>query len=67
MFSNGMKHGKGKWKKKCESSEPHAKFNNYEGDYEYDKKNGWGIFEWESGNVYRGNYVDDERHGFGVM
>jgi hypothetical protein len=32
-----------------------------------DRKNGWGYFEWESGNSYRGRYVEDERHGFGEM
>ena len=35
--------------------------------YEDDKKNGYGVFEWESGNRYEGNYLDDERHGYGVM
>ena len=35
--------------------------------YEADKKNGYGVFEWESGNRYDGNYKDDERHGYGVM
>ena len=32
-----------------------------------DKKNGQGIFTWESGNIYNGNYVNDERHGYGEM
>lgn len=68
MFSNGLKHGKGKWRKKAyEQGDLHKKFNNYEGDYEFDKKNGQGTFEWESGNVYRGAYVEDERHGYGEM
>ena len=62
MFANGLKQGKGKWKKaggiKC---------NSYEGDYALDRKNGWGVFEWESGNIYKGQYVDDERNGFGEM
>ena len=52
MFLNGLKHGKGKWRKKAPVEG--GKFNNYEGDYAYDKKNGWGVFEWESGNVYKG-------------
>jgi hypothetical protein len=43
------------------------KTNSYEGQYANDKKHGYGIFEWESGNVYNGKYVDDERHGYGVM
>lgn len=64
MFNNGFKHGKGKWKK---ISTDINKCNHYDGDYAYDKKNGWGMFEWESGNVYKGMYVDDERHGYGEM
>jgi len=32
-----------------------------------DKKNGYGVFTWESGNVYKGYYKDDERDGFGEM
>ena len=35
--------------------------------YEADKKHGFGVFEWESGNRYEGNYAEDERHGYGVM
>lgn len=35
--------------------------------YANDKKNGHGIFNWESGNRYVGNYKDDERDGYGVM
>ena len=41
--------------------------NNYEGEYVEDKKHGYGVFEWESGNVYSGFYNNDERHGYGVM
>jgi hypothetical protein len=32
-----------------------------------DKKHGYGVFEWETGNVYSGNYFEDERNGYGVM
>lgn len=39
----------------------------YEGAYENDKKNGMGLFTWESGNYYKGCYKDDERHGYGEM
>ena len=35
--------------------------------YENDKKNGTGVFTWESGNTYHGGYKDDERHGYGEM
>ena len=41
--------------------------NQYEGSYENDKKNGLGLFTWESGNYYKGCYKDDERHGYGEM
>jgi hypothetical protein len=67
MFSNGLKHGKGKWNKNPYTGDPKQKFNNYVGEYEFDKKNGQGTFEWESGNVYRGTYLEDERHGYGKM
>jgi hypothetical protein len=43
------------------------KTNTYEGEYYMDKKHGYGVFEWESGNVYKGNYFEDERNGFGIM
>jgi hypothetical protein len=39
----------------------------YEGEYVNDKKCGYGIFKWSSGNVYKGNYFDDLRHGYGEM
>lgn len=64
-FLNGLKHGNGKWKKK--NDQEGIKSNCYEGEYALDKKNGEGIFEWESGNAYKGTYVDDERHGYGEM
>jgi hypothetical protein len=32
-----------------------------------DKKEGYGIFKWASGNVYRGVYKNDERDGIGEM
>eukprot|EP00347_Sterkiella_histriomuscorum_P000072 403377294 len=67
MFVNGLKHGKGKWKKNPSQQNNPNKYNYYEGDYEHDKKNGFGIFEWESGNKYQGQYIDDERNGFGQM
>lgn len=54
MFNNGLKDGKGKWKKSSASNETTTRCNTYDGDYALDKKNGWGIFEWESGNKYQG-------------
>ena len=41
--------------------------NQYDGEYQYDRKNGYGVFSWESGNIYKGTYVDDERDGYGEM
>lgn len=45
----------------------HCKTNQYEGEYLDDKKHGFGVFEWESGNRYNGLYFQDERHGYGIM
>lgn len=44
-----------------------APTNQYDGEYANDRKNGYGVFAWESGNIYKGNYVDDEREGYGEM
>ena len=63
QFKAGLKDGKGKWKK-CQDK---LSSNQYEGEYLHDKKNGYGIFQWESGNIYKGHYKDDEREGFGEM
>ena len=41
--------------------------NQYDGEYTNDRKNGYGVFSWESGNIYKGNYLDDERDGYGEM
>lgn len=39
----------------------------YEGEYVNDKKDGYGVFRWASGNLYQGQFKDDERHGKGRM
>jgi hypothetical protein len=39
----------------------------YEGEYEDDKKQGYGVFTWASGNIYKGDYKNDEREGHGEM
>lgn len=62
-FKNGVKEGKGKWKK--DRNDPES--NQYEGEYKNDKKHGFGVFKWKSGNKYKGGYQDDERHGYGEM
>ena len=32
-----------------------------------DRKLGYGVFQWASGNVYKGEYKNDERDGYGEM
>ena len=61
-FKNGLKNGMGKWKKAKDGNS-----NQYEGEYVNDKKEGYGVFKWASGNVYRGQYRNDEREGIGEM
>jgi hypothetical protein len=63
QFKNGLKHGRGRWLKKAGV----PKTNEYEGDYFMDKKHGYGVFKWASGNIYKGNYKEDDRHGYGEM
>ncbi|CDW80329.1 UNKNOWN [Stylonychia lemnae] len=81
-FIDGLKEGKGKWKKYVNNhnatinhndSNTHGQainknqFISYEGDYKKDKKHGYGVFVWASGNTYKGQYKDDEREGNGEM
>eukprot|EP00347_Sterkiella_histriomuscorum_P009466 403341105 len=66
-FHNGMKHGRGKWKKKFEEDGSSPINNQFEGEYQNDMKNGYGEFSWKSGNKYKGNYVEDYRNGYGEM
>ena len=61
-FFDGLKCGFGKWRKTTAH-----RSNTYEGQYYQDKKQGFGIFRWVSGNVYKGQYKDDEREGIGEM
>ena len=41
--------------------------NEYEGYFESDLKNGFGIFQWASRNIYIGFFISDERNGIGEM
>lgn len=66
MFKDGLKDGKGKWRKIVNSTQQDYEIY-YEGDYGDDKKNGYGEFQWSSGNKYKGYYIDDVRQGFGEM
>jgi hypothetical protein len=52
LFKNGLKCGKGKWKKAAETLGGPA--NSYTGEYIDDKKTGYGEFLWASGNTYKG-------------
>eukprot|EP00826_Nyctotherus_ovalis_P001288 TRINITY_DN10190_c0_g1_i5.p1 TRINITY_DN10190_c0_g1~~TRINITY_DN10190_c0_g1_i5.p1 ORF type:complete len:254 (-),score=40.61 TRINITY_DN10190_c0_g1_i5:16-777(-) len=61
-FLNGLKSGFGKYRKTKAN-----RTNMYEGEYLKDKKEGFGIFKWASGNIYRGQYKEDEREGIGEM
>lgn len=61
-FKNGLKSGKGRWQK----GEGNL-MTVYEGDYLNDKKHGYGVFRWPSGNYYEGEFCEDERHGKGRM
>ena len=61
-FKNGLKHGKGRWQKG-----EGKQISVYEGDYVNDKKEGFGVFRWASGNVYEGSFKGDERDGHGKM
>jgi len=58
---NGLRDGKGAWKRGPGNAD------SYEGEYVNDKKCGYGVFTWASGNVYKGNYFEDLRHGYGEM
>jgi hypothetical protein len=66
-FKNGLKHGKGKWRQLPSNPEEQQKFNQFEGTYVDDKKQGDGCFIWEMGNKYTGNYTNNERDGWGQM
>jgi hypothetical protein len=61
FFKNGLRHGKGVWKKGP------GKSDSYDGEWINDKKCGYGIYRWISGNYYQGYYFDDMRHGLGEM
>lgn len=62
MFKDGMKEGKGIWRK---SDEPDS--NMYEGEYHLDMKHGFGEFRWSTGGFYRGGYQEDIKTGYGEM
>jgi hypothetical protein len=50
-----MRHGRGVWR----SNEINGEM--YEGDYQNDKKCGFGKYTWETGVTYTGQFEDDMR------
>ena len=63
IFHEGMKQGKGVWKKSAVDENT----NMYEGEYLEDMKHGQGEFKWASGGFYRGGYLHDIKCGYGEM
>ena len=61
FFKNGLRYGKGIWKKGSGHNDK------YDGEWVNDKKFGFGVYNWASGNFYKGDYFDDLRHGYGEM
>ena len=62
-FIHGSRCGKGKWVSSIEKPE----FDEYEGEYERDKKNGFGIYKWADGSEYEGFFKDDLKEGEGTV
>jgi len=56
-WSNGKKHGTGKYTWGCGSV--------YEGEWKEGKKHGKGKYAMSSGNVYEGDFVEDRWEGYG--
>jgi hypothetical protein len=56
-----LRNGQGIWKRGTGNSDK------YEGEYVNDKKCGYGVFSWATGNIYKGNYESDVRNGYGEM
>ncbi|UJR19977.1 hypothetical protein I4U23_023109 [Adineta vaga] len=40
---------------------------NYQGDLEYGKKNGQGVYTWPDGRRYEGQWKEDKQHGKGTL
>ena len=39
----------------------------YIGEYENNKKCGYGVFQWPDGSCYKGYWRDDKQHGRGIL
>lgn len=54
----GLKHGKGKQTiKKC----------TYVGEFQYDKRTGYGVLTCKNGYKYEGEWLEDKMHGKGEL
>ena len=61
-FVEGMRCGRGRW-----FSSKSGICDEYEGEYENDHKNGYGIYRWADGTEYEGYFRDDLKDGEGVV
>ena len=59
-FSRGKKWGKGKLEDFLKNSE-------YEGEFNNNMKNGYGVEKYRDGSIYRGEFKDDMKHGKGLL
>ena len=62
-FVNGIRSGSGKWQSNINSDE----YDSYSGEYDRDKKNGFGIYKWADGSEYEGFFKDDLKDGEGTI
>lgn len=60
MWSDNCKHGKGVYIKATGE-----KFR-FDGTYNKDKKDGFGLMKWEDGDSYSGEWFDGKKHGQGT-
>lgn len=58
-FVHGIRSGEGHWR----SSTASRDFDQYVGEYDNDKKNGYGKYKWADGSEYEGFFKDDLKDG----
>eukprot|EP01117_Protostelium_nocturnum_P009772 TRINITY_DN3492_c0_g1_i1.p1 TRINITY_DN3492_c0_g1~~TRINITY_DN3492_c0_g1_i1.p1 ORF type:complete len:488 (-),score=176.86 TRINITY_DN3492_c0_g1_i1:108-1571(-) len=58
------RNGPGTWY--YEQKEEGGTTDSYIGDWEDDKRSGYGVYRWVLGSSYSGNWKDDQRSGFGI-
>lgn len=68
-WRDGMKHGRGVLSHLPRIGEPQRSGASwsYDGMFEHDRRSGFGIMRYASGNVYEGHWENDLRHGKGTM